>query len=169
MLSWPISLIMRFLGTGRYIYNFAVANLYVLPAPGGHAGPGAAGAPRRRPAGLRYPHAALHRSHRLCGCGCGRAGIWAFVLYTDERRPQGARGILTGALLTLVFLLRRYFFFFTVSFGLAALLALAVRRSQWKSFVALCASGAVCSLFFGQSLPGVAGAGGQLLRHLLRL
>jgi len=54
------------------------------------------------------------------------AGIWAFVIYTDQERPQSARGILTGALLTLVFLLRRYFFFFTVSFGLASLAALAV-------------------------------------------
>ena len=53
------------------------------------------------------------------------AGIWAFVIYTDQERPQSARGILTGALLTLVFLLRRYFFFFTVSFGLASLAALA--------------------------------------------
>ena len=34
---------------------------------------------------------------------------------------------------------------------LAALLALAVRRSQWKSFAAMAASGVVCSLFFGQS------------------
>lgn len=78
-------------------------------------------------------------------------GIWAFVIYTDQERPQSARGILTGALLTLVFLLRRYFFFFTVSFGLASLAALAVRRSQWKSFAAMAASGVVCSLFFGQS------------------
>ena len=78
-------------------------------------------------------------------------GIWAFVIYTDQERPQSARGILTGALLTLVFLLRRYFFFFTVSFGLASLAALAVRRSQWKSFAAMAASGMACSLFFGQS------------------
>ena len=40
------------------------------------------------------------------------AGIWALLIYTDESRPQAARGILAGALLTLVFLLRRYFFFF---------------------------------------------------------
>ena len=38
-----------------------------------------------------------------------------------------------------------------MSFGLASLAALAVRRSQWKSFAAMAASGVVCSLFFGQS------------------
>ena len=32
LLSWPISLVMRVLGTGRYVYLFAVANLYVMPA-----------------------------------------------------------------------------------------------------------------------------------------
>ena len=79
------------------------------------------------------------------------AGIWAFVIYTDESRPQAARGILTGGLLTLVFLLRRYFFFFTVSFGIAAFLALLVRRSQWKSFLTMAVTGVGFSLFFGQS------------------
>ena len=83
-------------------------------------------------------------------CAAG-AGIWAFLIYTDESRPQAARGILAGGLLTLVFLLRRYFFFFTVSFGLAALVALAVRRSQWKSFLTMAVTGVGFSLFFGQS------------------
>ena len=35
LLSWPISLVMRVLGTGRYVYLFAVANLYVMPARAG--------------------------------------------------------------------------------------------------------------------------------------
>lgn len=151
LLSWPISLIMRFLGTGRYIYNFAVANLYVLPALAGML---ALGRRVRRGGALLACATPMLLYTALTGfvdVAAAGAGIWAFVIYTDERRPQGARGILTGALLTLVFLLRRYFFFFTVSFGLAALLALAVRRNQWKSFIALCASGAVCALFFGQS------------------
>ena len=37
LLSWPISLVMRVLGTGRYVYLFAVANLYVMPALAGMA------------------------------------------------------------------------------------------------------------------------------------
>ena len=151
LLSWPISLVMRVLGTGRYVYNFVIANLYVLPALAGML---ALGRRVRRGGVLLVCATPMLLYTALTGfvdVAAAGAGIWAFVIYTDERRPQGARGILTGALLTLVFLLRRYFFFFTVSFGLAALLALAVRRSQWKSFVALCASGAVCSLFFGQS------------------
>ena len=151
LLSWPISLVMRVLGTGRYVYNFVIANLYVLPALAGML---ALGRRVRRGGVLLVCATPMLLYTALTGfvdVAAAGAGIWAFVIYTDERRPQGARGILTGALLTLVFLLRRYFFFFTVSFGLAALLALAVRRSQWKSFVALCASGAACSLFFGQS------------------
>ena len=151
LLSWPISLVMRVLGTGRYVYNFVIANLYVLPALAGMLALGR----RVRCGGVLLvcatPMLLYTALTGFVDVAAAGAGIWAFVIYTDERRPQGARGILTGALLTLVFLLRRYFFFFTVSFGLAALLALAVRRSQWKSFVALCASGAVCSLFFGQS------------------
>ena len=151
LLSWPISLVMRVLGTGRYVYNFVIANLYVLPALAGML---ALGRRVRRGGVLLVCATPMLLYTALTGfvdVAAAGAGIWAFVIYTDERRPQGARGILTGALLTLVFLLRRYFFFFTASFGVAALLALAVRRSQWKSFVALCASGAVCSLFFGQS------------------
>ncbi|MCQ4785654.1 hypothetical protein ABHB30_08660 [Flavonifractor plautii] len=151
LLSWPISLVMRVLGTGRYVYLFAIANLYVLPALAGMA----ALARRVRRGGLLLACATPMLLYTgLTGfvdVAAAGAGIWAFVIYTDQERPQSARGILTGALLTLVFLLRRYFFFFTVSFGLASLAALAVRRSQWKSFAAMAASGVVCSLFFGQS------------------
>ena len=151
LLSWPISLVMRVLGTGRYVYLFAVANLYVMPALAGMA----ALARRVRRGGLLLACATPMLLYTgLTGfvdVAAAGAGIWAFVIYTDQERPQSARGILTGALLTLVFLLRRYFFFFTVSLGLASLAALAVRRSQWKSFAAMAASGVVCSLFFGQS------------------
>ena len=151
LLSWPISLVMRVLGTGRYVYLFAIANLYVLPALAGMA----ALARRVRRGGVLLACATPMLLYTgLTGfvdVAAAGVGIWAFVIYTDQERPQSARGILTGALLTLVFLLRRYFFFFTVSFGLASLAALAVRRSQWKSFAAMAASGVVCSLFFGQS------------------
>ncbi|MFR4335067.1 MAG: hypothetical protein ACLT3D_03425 [Lawsonibacter sp.] len=152
LLSWPISLVMRVLGTGRYVYLFAIANLYVLPALAGAGSPGPAGTPGRPAAGLRHPYAALHRAYRLCGRGGGGGRHLGLC---DLHRPGapsvGPRHPHRGPAHPLVSLLRRYFFFFTVSLGLASLAALAVRRSQWKSFAAMAASGVVCSLFFGQS------------------
>ena len=151
LLAWPISLVMRLLGTGRYVYLMATVDLYVLPALWGLLALGR----RTRWGGVLLCCATpmlLYTS--LVGfvdVAAAGAAIWAFVIYTDRSRPQGARGILTGALLVLVFLLRRYFFFYTVSFGLAAFAALAADRKQWKSFAALVGTGVVCSLYFGQS------------------
>ena len=151
LLAWPISLVMRLLGTGRYVYLMAVVNLYVLPALWGLLALGR----RTRWGGVllccatpMLLYTALVGFVDVVAAG---AAIWAFVIYTDRSRPQGARGVLTGALLVLVFLLRRYFFFYTVSFGLAAFAALAMDRKQWKSFAALVGTGVVCSLYFGQS------------------
>ena len=151
LLAWPISLVMRLLGTGRYVYLMATVDLYVLPALWGLLALGR----RTRWGGVLLCCATpmlLYTS--LVGfvdVAAAGAAIWAFVIYTDRSRPQGARGVLTGALLVLVFLLRRYFFFYTVSFGLAAFAALAADRKQWKSFAALVGTGVVCSLYFGQS------------------
>ena len=108
LLSWPISLVMRVLGTGRYVYNFVIANLYVLPALAGMLALGR----RVRHGGVLLvcatPMLLYTALTGFVDVAAAGAGIWAFVIYTDERRPQGARGILTGALLTLVFLLRRF-------------------------------------------------------------
>ena len=151
LLSFPISLVMRLLGTGRYVFLFATVNLYVLPALLGMLALGR----RSRHGGillcLATPMLLYTALTGFVDVAAAGAGIWAFLLYTDESRPQAARGVLAGGLLTLVFLLRRYFFFFTVSFGLAALAALLVRRSQWKSFLAMAVTGIGFSLFFGQS------------------
>ncbi|WP_297209184.1 hypothetical protein [uncultured Flavonifractor sp.] len=151
LLSFPLSLVMRVLGTNRYVFLFAAVNLYVLPTLLGMLVLGG----RTRQGGILLccatPMLLYTALTGFVDVAAAGAGIWAFLLYTDESRPQTARGILAGGLLTLVFLLRRYFFFFTVSFGLAALLALAVRRSQWKSFLALAVTGLGFSLFFGQS------------------
>ena len=113
LLSWPISLVMRVLGTGRYVYLFAVANLYVMPALAGMA----ALARRVRRGGLLLACATPMLLYTgLTGfvdVAAAGAGIWALCGSTQTRAvPQAARGILTGALLTLVFLLRRYFFVF---------------------------------------------------------
>lgn len=151
LLSFPLSLVMRVLGTNRYVFLFATVNLYVLPALLGMLVLGR----RMKYGGILLCCAAPMLLYTaLTGfvdVAAAGAGIWAFLLYTDESRPQAARGILAGGLLTLVFLLRRYFFFFTVSFGIAAFLALLVRRSQWRSFLAMAVTGVGFSLFFGQS------------------
>ena len=151
LLAWPISLVMRLLGTGRYVYLMATVDLYVLPALWGLLALGR----RTRWGGVLLccatPMLLYTALVGFVDVAAAGAAIWAFVIYTDRSRPQGARGVLTGALLVLVFLLRRYFFFYTVSFGLAAFAALAADRKQWKSFAALVGTGVVCSLYFGQS------------------
>ena len=158
LLAWPISLVMRLLGTGRYVYLLATVNLYVLPALWGLLALGR----RTRWGGVLLccatPMLLYTALVGFVDVAAAGAAIWAFVIYTDRSRPQGARGILAGALLVLVFLLRRYFFFFTVSFGLAAFAALAADRKQWKSFAALVGTGVVCSLYLRTELRGGAGA-----------
>lgn len=151
LLSFPLSLVMRVLGTNRYVFLFATVNLYVLPALLGMLVLGH----RNKYGGILLccatPMLLYTALTGFVDVAAAGAGIWAFLIYTDESRPQAARGILTGGLLTLVFLLRRYFFFFTVSFGIAAFLALLIRRSQWKSFLTMAVTGVGFSLFFGQS------------------
>ncbi len=151
LLALPISLVMRVLGTSRYVYLFATVNLYALPALLGML---ALGRRTRGGGALVCCAAPMLLYTALVGfvdVAAAGAGIWAFVIYTAEDRPQWARGVLSGALLTLVFLLRRYFFFLTVSFAVSAAIALCVRRGQWKCFTAFAASGLGCSLYFGQS------------------
>lgn len=84
LLSWPISLVMRVLGTGRYVYLFAIANLYVLPALAGMA----ALARRVRRGGLLLACATPMLLYTgLTGfvdVAAAGAGIWAFVIYTDQ-------------------------------------------------------------------------------------
>ena len=152
LLSFPISLVMRLLGTGRYVYLFSIANLYVLPALWGLCVLGR----RVRHGGLLLflatPMLLYTGLVGFVDVAAAGLGIWAVVLYTDRDRPPVARGLLAGALLTATFLLRRYFLFFAVSFGVAALLAnLLFQRRQWRDFLALFVSTAVTSLFFGQS------------------
>ena len=151
LLSFPLSLVMRVLGTNRYVFLFAAVNLYVLPALLGMLVLGQ----RSRHGGILLccatPMLLYTALTGFVDVAAAGAGIWAFLIYTDESRPQAARGILTGALLTLVFLLRRYFFFLTVSFGVAAFLALLVRRNQWRSFLTMAVTGVGFSLFFGQN------------------
>lgn len=145
--AFPISLVMRLFGGSRAVFLFAVSNLYTLPGLWGLC--------------------ALARGRRwggpiLCACfpmliyiglvgfvdvaACALA-IWAVVVYTGDR-PAVSRGVFSGVLLVGTFLLRRYFFFFAVSFGVAALVdKLLFDRREWKDFLALSVTGALCALY----------------------
>lgn len=153
LLAWPISLVMRLLGTGRYVFVLVSVNLYLLPGVWGLC---AMGRRMGKKGGLMLalglPMLAYTALVGFVDVAAAACAIWAFVVYTDEARPAQARGVLAGALLVLTFLLRRYFFFFAVSFGAAALLKkLITDRKHWEDWLALLASTAVGSLFFAQS------------------
>lgn len=148
LLAWPISLVMRVFGESRAVFLFAISNLYTLPGLWGLC----ALAGRRKWSGL--PLAALFPMLAYTGlvgfvdvAACSLA-IWAFVIYTSGR-PAVSRGIFSGALLAGTFLLRRYFFFFAASFGLAAFAAkLLFDRRRWADFISLFCSCALCSIYF---------------------
>lgn len=153
LLAWPISLIMRLMGTGRYIFVLATVNLYLLPGVWGLCILG-----RRAGRGggamlvLGLPMLAYTALVGFVDVAAASAAVWAFVVYTDEKRPAEARGVLTGALLVLAFLLRRYFFFFAISFGAAALLKkLLTDRGRWADWVSMLFSAGACAVFFAQS------------------
>ncbi len=153
LLAWPVSLVMRLMGTGRYIFVFATVNLYLMPGVWGLCVLG-----RRVGRGggallvLGLPMLAYTALVGFVDVAAAAAAIWAFAVYTDEKRPPEARGVLTGGLLVLTFLLRRYFFFFAASFGAAALLKkLLTDRKRWADWVSMLCSAAVCGVFFAQS------------------
>lgn len=153
LLAFPISLVMRFLGTGRYVFVLSVVNLYLMP------GIWALCALSRRVErgggamlALSLPMLAYTAVVGFVDVAAAACALWAYVVYTDEKRPAAARGVLAGVLLVLTFLLRRYFFFFAVSFGAAALLKkLFTGRKQWADWLALLLSGASGGIFFAQS------------------
>lgn len=147
LLAFPISLLMRLFGGSRTVFVFAISNLYTLPGLWGLC--------------------ALARGRKwggpiLCACfpmltyiglvgfvdvaACALA-IWAVVIYSSGR-PAVSRGVFSGVLLVGTFLLRRYFFFFAVSFGVAALAdKLLFERRKWGDFLALAAAAALCAFY----------------------
>ncbi|MDE6108398.1 MAG: hypothetical protein K2F83_07020, partial [Oscillospiraceae bacterium] len=75
-------------------------------------------------------------------------GIWAYVVYTGDS-PALPRGLVSGFLLVCTFTLRRYFFFFALSFGAAAFaVKLLFFRKDWTDFLALFLSCGVCTVSF---------------------
>lgn len=147
LLAWPISLVMRLFGGSRAVFLFTLSNLYTLPGLWGLC----ALAKDKTWGGLML--AGLFPMFTYIGlvgyvdvAACTLA-IWAFVIYSSQK-PAVSRGIFSGALLVGTFLLRRYFFFFAVSFGVAALaVRLIFDRKKWADFLALLGSCAVCAVY----------------------
>lgn len=148
LLAWPISLVMRLLGGSRAVFLFSISNLYTLPGLWGLC----ALARDKKWGGLvlaglfpMFTYIGLVGFVDVAAC---TLAIWAFVIYTSDRGPV-CRGVFSGALLVGSFLLRRYFFFFAASFGVAALaVKLIFERKKWADFGALFGSCAVCAVYF---------------------
>lgn len=148
LLAWPISLVMRLFGGSRAVFLFSISNLYTLPGLWGLC----ALAKDKKWGGLvlaglfpMFTYIGLVGYVDVAAC---TLAIWAFVIYTSDRSAV-CRGVFSGALLVGTFLLRRYFFFFAVSFGVAAFaVKLIFDRKKWTDFLALFSSCAVCAVFF---------------------
>lgn len=152
LLAWPISLVMRLFGGSRAVFLFAISNLYTLPGLWGLAvlGRGKKGGGLLLAVGLpMLVYTGLVGFVDVAACSLA---IWAFVVWSHKEADALCRGVLTGALLVGTFLLRRYFFFFALSFGVGALVEnLIADRKKWVGFAALFSSCGVFTLFFAQS------------------
>ena len=148
LLAWPISLFMRLFGPSRAVFLFATANLYTFP---GLWGLWVLGRKKRFCAlfltGL-FPMLLYTGIVGFVDVAACSLGIWAYVIYTSDA-PAVSRGLLAGFLLVGTFTLRRYFFFFALSFGVGAFVVkLLFSRKDWRDFLALFASCGVCSVTF---------------------
>lgn len=151
LLAFPISLVMRIFGGSRAVFLFAISNLYTLPGLWGLC----ALSRDKKWGGLflsgLFPMLVYIGLVGFVDVAACSLGIWAYVVYTSNR-PAISRGVVSGALLVGTFLLRRYFFFFAVSFGIAALcIKLLLDRKNWSDFFSLFVSCGVCSLTFTYS------------------
>lgn len=148
LLAWPISLVMRVFGGSRAVFLFSISNLYTLPGLWGLC----ALSRDKKWGGLvlaglfpMFVYTGLVGFVDTAACSLA---IWSFVIYRSDR-PAVSRGVFSGALLVGTFLLRRYFFFFAVSFGVAALaVKLIFARKKWADFLSLFCACAVCALYF---------------------
>lgn len=151
LLAWPISVVMRVWGGSRAVFLFSISNLYTLPGLWGLC----ALARDKKWGGLilagLFPMLTYMGLVGFVDVAACTLAIWAFVIYTSDR-PAVCRGVFSGALLVGTFLLRRYFFFFAASFGVAALaVKLIFERKKWTDFLALFGSCAVCAVYFTPS------------------
>lgn len=148
LLAWPISLVMRLFGSSRAAFLFTISNLYTLPGLWGLC----ALAKNKKWGGLFvagiFPMFVYIGLVGFSGVAACTLAIWAYVIYTSDR-PAVSRGVFSGILLVGTFLLRRYFFFFAVSFGVAAFaVKLIFERKKWADFLALFGTCAVCAVYF---------------------
>ncbi len=148
LLAFPISLVMRLFGGSRAVFLFAIANLYTLPALWGLCALGKGKKWGGLTVALLFPmltYIGLVGYVDVAAVGCA---IWAVVIYTSDKPPR-SRGVFSGFLLVLTFLLRRYFFFFAASFGVAALFTkILFDRKNWKDFLSLFFTSGVCAVLF---------------------
>ena len=148
LLAWPISLVMRLFGGSRAVFLFAISNLYTLPALWGLCALGKG----KRGGGIilagLFPMLAYIGLVGYVDVAACALAIWAVVIYTSHAPPV-SRGIFSGALLVGTFLLRRYFFFFAASFGVAALsVKVLFDRKRWADFLSLFLTCGACALYF---------------------
>lgn len=148
LLALPISWVMRLLGSSRAVFLFSISNLYTLPALWGLA----ALCREKKGGGLilaaLFPMLVYTGLVGFVDTAACTLAIWSYVVYASDAPPE-SRGILSGALLVGSFLLRRYFFFFAASFGVAALVKKCLfQRKVWRDFIALFSACAVCALTF---------------------
>lgn len=148
LLAWPVSFLMRLFGGSREVFLFSITNLYTLPGLWGLT----TLARRRGGGGLTLvgllPIYLYTGMVGFVDVAAAALAIWAYVCYTGER-PAVFRGTVTGLLLVGTFLLRRYFFFFAASFGVAAVTdKLFFDRRNWKDFIVLFITTALTSLVF---------------------
>lgn len=148
LLAWPISLVMRLFGGSRSVFLFAIANLYALPGLWGLC----VLAKGKRGGGLilagLFPMLVYIGLVGYVDVAACALAIWAVAVYTSDV-PAVSRGVFSGALLVGTFLLRRYFFFFAASFGVAALaVKLLFDRRRWADFLSLFFTCGVCAVYF---------------------
>lgn len=152
LLALPISWVMRLFGGSRGVFVLSIVNLYLLPALVGLCALGSRGRWGGAMLCLLFPgltYLALVGFVDVAACA---AGIWAVVFYTRRQAPAWSRGVLAGACLTLSLLLRRYFLFFALAFGLAALAAALYRRERGerRAFAGLFAAAAGTAIYAAQ-------------------
>ncbi len=130
------------------MFLFVIANLYTLPALWGLCALGKGKKWGGLTTVLLFPmlvYIGLVGYVDVAAAGCA---IWAVAIYTGDAPPV-SRGVFSGFLLVMTFLLRRYFFFFAASFGVAALLVkLLFERREWKDFLPLFLSSGLCAVLF---------------------
>jgi len=148
LLAFPISLVMRLFGGSRAVYAFCISNFYTLPALWALA----VMAKENKWGGLimagLFPMLIYAGLDGYVDPACAALGLWAYIVY-GSGRPSESRGIFAGALLVFTFVLRRYFFFFALSFGAAELVRkLIFDRKKWTDFISLFLSCAFFSISF---------------------